>query len=619
MLFKRLFKTLYQGFNNLSLQNKLVVLYITLFMVPVIIIVIIYSNEFYKNMIADTTRENEYLMEMERIHINKNIETMRESAQIFASDDNIIEFVSNRREKTVDELIEFQKEHIFNMEKIQSVNPIIDYSRFFIDDPSLNEMWPILLREDRIKGNPWLREVKQQSGKELWWLKDEDYDPLSNIKDDNPKISLYRKVNDSQGNHLGIIEISMLQRNFFPKMYTPISDGQSEMLLVNQKGLFRNPAKTFLKDQKFSQDDLSEMLDKLNSKESMNSFLFTNGGIPYLIVANFIDDIDTYMVNVISLEDSYSEMRKVRNVTIIMAIVLLLLLSLVTYIMISLLLKKMYKLIDNMKQVEKGDFTTNIQIEGRDEFATLAFHFRNMLRKINKLIADAVNKQAVTKDTELRALKTQIDSHFLYNTLENIKMMAEIDGKYEISDSLTSLGSMMRYNIKWKTDFVVLSEEITHIKNYVNIMNLRLDQKLSLQVKISNELLDQEILKLSLQPIVENAIKHGIEPNRMTKQGIIKVEAYTESQFVYVEITDNGVGMNEEQLVALNEKICSIDYQQEVPSITGNGIGLKNVNERISLFYGKEFGLNVKSVKDVYTTVVIKLPYLIIRGAGKNV
>ncbi|CAM4161859.1 sensor histidine kinase [Lederbergia lenta] len=613
-------KKIYMRFSQLSLQNKLIVLYITLFMIPVIIIVINYSNIFYKNAIKDITRNNEYLMEMERIHIDKNIETMRESAQIIASDYDIIEFVSNKREKSIEELMAFQTNHMNKMVKVQTVNPSIADFRFFIDHPALNEMWPILFRESRIKETPWYEQVIQRNGTELWWLKQEDYHLLSNIRKDSPKISLLRKVNEPYTEHLGIIEISMLQQNFFPKMYSPIPDGSSEIIVINnQNNIYRNPANSFLDDQQFVRADYEKILSHLDHQEKTDSFLLTNRKIPYLVVSSYIKGIEAYMVNIISLEDIYSETRKARNLTLGMAFVFLLLLSIITYVMISFLLKRMYRLIDNMKQVEKGDFSTKIDIDGHGEFAVLAFHFRNMLNKINKLIADAVYKQAVTKDTELKALKNQIDSHFLYNTLENIKMMAEIDGKYEISDSLTSLGEMMRYNIKWKNEFVVLSEEVSHINNYIDIMNLRLDEPILFQVDIPEELLEQEILKLSLQPIVENAIKYGIEPHGANGQGIIHVKVYLENQIVYIEVKDNGVGMSKEKVDSLNENIQKATNKNELQSETGQGIGLRNVNERIAIFYGKEYGIHVMSEREAFTTVVIKLPYLVIRGARKNV
>lgn len=614
---KKIAKSIYQRYSQLSLQNKFVVLYVMLFMIPVIIIVFFYSNAFYKNAVKDSKEQNEYLMEMEKIHIEKNIETMRESAQMIASDDHIIDFISNRNERTVSELIEFQREHITKMVNVQTVNPSINHFRLFMDNESMYEMWPILYKESRIVATPWYSEVMNLDGKELWWLKHDDIDLLSNIKEERPKISLYRRINDLYGNHLGIIEISMLQSNFFPRMFSPISDGMSEMIVINNdEEIYTNPANNFLKDEKFSSEDYRIILDKLTDEEDTDSFLLTNRHIPYLVVATYVKDIDVHMVNVISLQDIYMETKKARNVTLITAMVILFILSVLTYVIISLLLKKLYRLIDNMKQVEKGDFSTEINTDGHDEIAILAFHFKRMLSKINTLIADAVYKQAVTKDTELKALKTQIDSHFLYNTLENIKMMAEIEGKYEISDSITSLGEMMRYNIKWKNEYVVISEEIAHIKNYVDIMNLRLNRPLSLVVDIPDQLRDQEILKLSLQPIIENAIKHGIEPNSMKdEESIIHVKAYLQQQTVIIEVTDNGVGMDTQQLYTLNRKINGLSNDQ---STSEDGIGLRNVHERIALFYGKGYGISVKSVKNEYTSVMIRLPYLIIRGASRD-
>ncbi|GIN69721.1 putative two-component sensor kinase [Bacillus sp. J14TS2] len=614
-MFTRLIKRGFQKFGHLSLRNKLIVVYLTLFLVPVVLIVFIYSQQIYKNAIKESERNHQYELEMEKIHINKNIESMRESAQILASDQDIIDFVSVPGDKAVEQLLDFQRNQMMKMGKLLNVNPSIESSHFFVDDEALNEMWPILFRENRIEHLPWFKEAMSRDEIELWKLQSEDSQLLTNRKEKNPKIALYRKVNDIHGNHLGIVEISMFQKNFFPKMYSPIQDEQSEIILVNQQQqIFSNPARTFLKDHPFTEKDYQYILDHLKQDEEIHSLLFTIEKIPYLAVSTFIPSIDTFMINIVSLEDLHSETKRVRISTILLAAALLSVLFLLTYLMISLLLKKMYKLIDKMKQVEKGDFTTNIDVEGDDEFAALAFHFRSMLEKINQLIAEAVYKQAITKDTELKALKTQIDSHFLYNTLENIKMMAEIEGKYDISDSLTSLGEMMRYNIKWKNEFVVLREEIAHIQNYIEIMNLRLDHPIHFVMDIPTKLENQEILKLSLQPIVENAIKHGLQPDFNNKQPCLKLRVYEENdQLLMIEIKDNGVGMDEQVLDSLSRSLQLEGEPEAVSHKNGSGIGLKNVQERVLLSYGKEYGIQVESEKNIYTKVILKLPFFIIR------
>jgi two-component system sensor histidine kinase YesM len=279
----------------------------------------------------------------------------------------------------------------------------------------------------------------------------------------------------------------------------------------------------------------------------------------------------------------------------------------------------MYLLTDAVKRVEKGEFVFDADITGSDEISELAAHFKRMVRKINSLIADAVNKQAAAKETELKALKTQIDSHFLYNTLENIKMMAEIEGQYDISDAVTSLGEMMRYNLRWKNDFIVFEEELHYIQNYIDIMNLRLDNSLVLHIDVPKELLDQEVLKMSLQPIIENAIKHGLSSVLYSRPGSIHVMARKEEKSAFIEIKDNGIGMNQVQCDKLNESIHSEQEESEQTKGSGNGIGLRNVNERIQLYYGKASGVSVSSIEGEFTAVLIRIPYKSMKGGSGHV
>lgn len=609
---------------QLSLQNKLISLYVIIFMIPATIFTLYYSNQLYENSIRDITRKNEYLLEIERIHIHNNVESMRRTAQMVVSDNQFIEYIKTRNETNVNELIDFKMNTFSNVAKLQSNNPTIEHIRLYTSNPFVTEMWPIVFKEDRILDKPWLNEVMELNGMELWSYENQDMDLLNRylIINNNAKISLLREIEYPKDEHLGVIEISMLLENFYPKMYSAVNDFESEMIVLDSNhSVYQNPDKNFLQEQGIELSVIQKEFNSIQKKE-LASAQFIHNNIPYLIVSMHVDDIDSHILNVISLQSVYAEMKQTRNIALSGTFLIVFILSVMTYLLISYLLKRMYKLIEMMKRVEKGDFSVQVDIQGHGEIAQLAQHFREMLNKINRLIADAVNKQASTKEAELRALKTQIDSHFLYNTLENIKMMAEIEEKYDISDALTSLGEMMRYNLKWKHDFVVLQEEITHIKNYIDIMNLRLDNRLDLRVTIPNELLEQEILKMSLQPIVENSVKHGISPIINSRQGVVGITAcLIDDDFVVIEICDNGIGMSPHELDEVNKKIQMQDEQViDHGSIQKeNGIGLRNVNERIKLHYGNEYGIHVESLEGQYTKVVVKLPCLIIKGVRKHV
>lgn len=236
---------------------------------------------------------------------------------------------------------------------------------------------------------------------------------------------------------------------------------------------------------------------------------------------------------------------------------------------------------------------------------------------------EAVNKQAATKEAELNSLKNQIDSHFMYNTLENLKMMAEIGEQYALSDALTSLGGMMRYNLKWTSDYVRLADEIQHIGNYIAIMNIRYDDKLRLQLEITPGFWDRKLPKMSLQPIVENAVKHGIRSAGGEDVLVITVKARELDGRMFISVHDDGRGMTLRKLEELRLTMSMEDEAfrhrhsaGELREREGSGIGLRNVNQRVRLYYGKEYGLQITSREGAWTEVVLSLPLLSLTGGG---
>ncbi|XQY92687.1 sensor histidine kinase [Metabacillus sp. HB246100] len=597
---------------QLSLPNKLISLYVIIFMIPAITFTIYYSNQLYENAINDITNKNESLLEIENIHIRNNIESMRRTAQLVTSDHEFIDYIETRNETNVNELIDFKMNAFSNVAKLQQNNPTIQHIRIYTNNPYVTEMWPLIFSENRISSVTWMDEVIERNGVEYWAFAANDKDLLERyeLSNNDPRISLLREIEYPKDEHLGIVEISMLLKNFFPKMFSNIQEEKSELIVFDSSmNLFQNKKNTFLEEQGIDSALILDQLSHFYQKEKA-TFQFHHQDIPYLVVSTYIEDIDSHMLNLISLEDIYAQIKQTRNFIVGGTLFLVIILSIITYLLISLLLKKMYKLIDTMERVKRGEFSASVDISGQGEFAKLAYHFKEMLSKINGLIAETVNKQAATKEAELKALKTQIDSHFLYNTLENIKMMAEIEGKYDISDSLTSLGEMMRYNLRWKHDFVTLTEEIAHIQNYIDIMNLRLDHRLKVNINVPLELKDQQILKMSLQPIVENAVKHGLTPILSTKMGIIEINASVKKEWIEIEVVDNGIGMSKDAIKELLDKIGANQEQvKDLQQSKSGGIGLKNVNERIQLHYGSEYGLQIESKEESYTKVAVLLPY----------
>lgn len=216
---------------------------------------------------------------------------------------------------------------------------------------------------------------------------------------------------------------------------------------------------------------------------------------------------------------------------------------------------------------------------------------------------DNLKRELLAKNAEIKALQNQINAHFIYNVLESIKMMAEIEEKYDISDAITTFGKLLRYSMRWNSGNVTVEQEIDYIRNYLKLINLRFDYEIYLSLNIPDIIYQQQIPKMSLQPIVENAIYHGIE--QMAEDTNIYIKGLIDGNDCMIEITDAGKGMSEEEVVQLYKKIAG---EIETTGGSGNGIGLKNVQDRIRMSFGDAYGIEIASKLGCYTKIMVRIP-----------
>ncbi|KRE68788.1 sensor histidine kinase [Paenibacillus sp. Soil750] len=610
--------------NRISIQTKLIGAYIIIILIPIILISWYLFNEFYQNTIQDTVNNNQYALESEKASILNNIEAMGRAAQFSITDREVIQYLHSAHELEVSELVDFNMNTFSNLQRLLFNNPSIANVRLFTDNPNTEEIWPIFLKESRIADRSWYKDVLARKGEARWEILQNEKDIMNRYNTDNEAswtyVSLLKEIYYPKDTRVAILEVDMLMEKFFQKLFSPIQDSQSHMLVIDRHGgMFPGNGDAFFKGMNM---ELLRQAWSANPHPEGSNFTVTIGDTPYLILATAIENLDAHLLNVVSLKEPVTQIHHTRNIFITAAVVLIALLSAITYFLQGLILKKLHILRDSMKKVRRGDLNVQIDMDAGGEVGELAHHFRQMMKKMNELIVEAVNKQAATKEAELSSLKNQIDAHFLYNTLENLKMMAEVEAQYTISNALTSLGAMMRYSLKWSSDQVQLRNEIQHIQNYIAIMNIRYDDKLELKLDIPSSYLDQEVLKMSLQPLVENAVKHGMNIDRARREGVtIWIRASESADGMLIEVGDNGAGMSAHQLEELHEKMHMEDAyfhnkygNRSEREQEGNGIGMRNVTQRIKMYYGNEYGIWVESAEGTYTKVFMKLPYLILSG-----
>ena len=253
-----------------------------------------------------------------------------------------------------------------------------------------------------------------------------------------------------------------------------------------------------------------------------------------------------------------------------------------------------------MGQVQKGDFTVRVSNKRKDEIGELTESFNYMLEEINTLIRQVYQEKIAQKNAEVQALQAQINPHFLYNTLDSVNWMLIDREEYDISDIILSLAGLMRYSIEDEHAFVPLEKEIGYVQCYLKIQKNRLEERLEYSLEVEENLAAVQVPKLILQPIVENAITHGIEPRN--RKGNISITIKGVGDDMIISVEDNGIGMTLSQLSHIRDELPDIEKEGHT------GIGIRNVDRRIRLHYGDPYGIVIESIYGKGTIVSLRIP-----------
>ena len=254
----------------------------------------------------------------------------------------------------------------------------------------------------------------------------------------------------------------------------------------------------------------------------------------------------------------------------------------------------------SVKALEEGNLDADIYMGGSYEVQHLGKSVQDMKFRIKGLMQDIVNEHEEKRKSEFDSLQAQINPHFLYNTLDIIVWQIENEKQSEAVHTVTALARFFRLSLGKGKNIVTVKDEIDHVKNYLMIQHMRFKNKFDYEFDIAEDVLELPSLKLMLQPLVENAIYHGME--FMDGDGLIMVKAWREEDELYLSVADNGLGMTEDKVeMILTGKSSSGNGR-------GSGIGVKNVNERIKLYFGEAYGLTIDSEPDEGTKVTIHLP-----------
>ena len=308
------------------------------------------------------------------------------------------------------------------------------------------------------------------------------------------------------------------------------------------------------------------------------------------------------IVGVAMMDEIMNDLGSFQTILLLISAIMIIISIIITAMISKHITSPLRRLEIEMKKVETGDFEVSPPHSHSLEVESLSSSFRIMVARIKVLMKRIKATEESKRQRELDALQAKINPHFLYNTLDSVIWMAETGDNQGVVKMVSALARLFRISIAKGHDVITLAEELSHVQSYLDIQSMRYKDKFTYSVELPQELEDAPTIKLIIQPIVENSIYHGIK--YLQEEGRIEIRATTEEDDIRISNSDNEIGMKRETAEAI------LNPEKENTSSTGNGIGLRNIDERIKLSYGRKYGLSIWSEPDEGTVVTILIPHL---------
>lgn len=411
--------------------------------------------------------------------------------------------------------------------------------------------------------------------------------------------AIARKVHNLTGKEpLGVLVMGIEFGNLNGIIDEMGLDGSTGLVIVGRlkDELYRQGT-----DRSLTDEDLRASLTAMND----DCTGFANGSQARLLVNSFQSSMTNWCY--VTMTDKASLSEEATNLN--RAILLFGVLGLALALLISLLFSRrivvpIKRLQLSMANIIKHNFRSKIPVSGMDEVSQLTETFNFMTNRIRELIQTVYQVEIKEKEANLNALQAQINPHFLYNTLGTINAMAVVENQEEIGEMVVALGEMLQYAIRTKDKVVTIRDELTHVSCYITIQKTRFGSRLQYSAHVTEDIADNRLIRLSLQPLVENAISHGIE--RGTGAGSIRIIGKRAGDAIEITVSDDGAGIPEGRLRDIQ---AWLSYQNlRASEERETSIGLYNVNERLKLHFGEAYGITIRSEWGKGTEVAIRIP-----------
>ena len=579
--------------NSMKIRTKLIISYLAIVIITVVMVGGYLTTRMNNIVVQNAIGEGRYNNESIKVRTEEILKLAINTSDMIYQDDNLHSIVK-REYENYGEVVKAYNEYNMLSNYLKYYTEFNSISMYVENDTILNG-YGVVRVTDEIRESEWYKKAIKDKGIITWVYKRDE-------ETKNYNLSLIRSINSISKGQIGVLEISI---------------NASELANVIMNERYKT---SILMDGIVVQSNnlpIGQVAD-LGEGETEASYY-------YDIKEEYNDDGDHLILNTFKLDKSFNNTFQVlvnvpvdiitmESRSVVEKSILIILFAILCSIFVILYFSKNFSnriktLRNEMHKVVKGNFNIKKSIGGNDEISEVYDDLYIMMESINKLIDEVYIRKiqqeklmVKQKEAEFKMLASQINPHFLYNTLETIRMRAFCNGDRELAGIVKKLGKIMRRNLEVSNENVPFESELELVKNYLEIQELRFKGKVEHEFNIEVDANKYKILPLLLQPIVENAFVHGLEG--IKEKGKITVSAFEDLGYLIVEISDNGCGITKERLEFINNNLGKVNKKEN----GHQSIGMGNINERIKIFYGNEYGIYVFSELNIGTKVVLILP-----------
>lgn len=593
-------------YRNARISQKLFLAFSIMIVIPGILVSLLFirmqETQLYKDAMATGSSHVSRLNEQ----IRSRMDILENASSTALTQKAFVDFIHSNMRGDGLRLVKFRQNQFEQMHNIIQSHEMISELSFYVDNPNIYEIWPEIYHYDKFSPQDYWVTLRDEGGAAF---------RLFAFKDGQHTLSYYRLVRlpGQQQKLPTIMEVRSQHSVFFSEM---LQEDGGDFFSVVMDGT--DPSRSVYNPQHVFSQNAGEGLDEiLGNIHRQLDVLHQNkpikvhvGDQTYYALYRYIAPLNAYVVDIASHQALMKGPRSWYVLVVAITLFVLLLIMLLVSHTTQRIFRRLDSVLSSMRQVRKGQLDAKIVTdlddnETGDEIDEVAVNYNKMLDEIKRLMTQVVDKQLIAKNAQLHSLHSQINSHFLYNALESIRMQAEVQHQPAIAGALVSLGSQLRYSMQWRSDTVALSEELANIQSYIQFINFMEGGNIVLKADLPPEILSYTIPKMCLQPIVENSVHHAAPLGGSVRiQITVRVE---DDSLLLIEIFDDGAGVDPELLTSLQ---AALRGDSDTPIVASkNGLGLENVHKRLQLHYGKGCGLWIDSMHGKYTCVTLRLPW----------